>query len=236
MLTARDSDVEDLATRETEIVGRLKRLYTPAISDTLDEMGITSNVLSKDIRPLLPGVVLAGPAITGKALRYREYTKIDIHEWVKVMLRMLESARRGQVFVVQTEDSSDIACWGELMSNAARARGAAGAVTDGGVRDTPKILHMKPRFHVFAASRSPLDAKGRMEYRAFNVPVNCGGVLVNPGDFVVGDDDGVVIVPKEKILDVLKVAETRARKEDAFRKAVRRGEKVSIVFRRYGIF
>ena len=223
-----------LTTRE--IVTRLRRLYTPAVSDTLDEMGITSNVLSKDIRPLSHGVVLAGPAITAKAVRYAQYTRIDMPKWVKVMLQMLESAQREQVFVVDTGGSTDIAAWGELMSNAARARGAAGAVIDGAVRDTPKILSLKPPFHVFAASRSPLDAKGREEYIEFNTPVTCGGVHVNPGDFVLADDDGVVAVPKEKISEVLKTAETRAKKESGFRQAVRRGERVSQVFKRYGVF
>lgn len=221
---------------KNEVIRRLSRLYTAAVSDTLDEMGMTSNVLSGDIRPISPGVVLAGPALTAKVVRYREYTRGDIRKWVRVMLRMLESVQRGQVFVVGTEHGTDIAAWGELMSNAARARGAVGAVVDGAVRDTSKIVALKPPFPVFASSRSPLDAKGREEYSEFNVPITCGDVRINPGDFVLGDDDGVVVIPMEKISKVLSAAEERAMKESSFRQAVRSGERVSEVFRRYNIF
>ena len=215
---------------------RLARLYTPVISDVLDDLGITSNVLSSQIRPLHPRMKIFGSAITARTVKYDRYQGKEIGEWVKVMLEMLESADKGQIFIVETGNAFGIASWGELMSNSARARGVIGAVTDGAVRDTPKILSMKPPFQLFAPSFSPKDAKGRLEYVAYNIPVTCGGVRVEPGDIVFGDLDGVVIIPKDRSEEVIKTAEMRVRKETAFRKAVRRGERVSSVFRKYRIF
>src|SRR6185312_15677466 len=100
----------------------------------------------------------------------------------------------GEVAVIGTAQSTRNAPWGELLSTAAKARGARGAVVDGLVRDIGKMEELG--FPVFAAGIKPVDSMGRGIVTAYNVPVECGEVLVHPGDFVFADFDGVVVIPQ----------------------------------------
>lgn len=222
--------------KELRIAQRMMKLYTPAISDTLDEMGYVNSSLESSVKPLKKGYKMAGPVITAKAEIFESYRPVKLEEWLKVMLKMLEDSKKGYVYVVETEGNREIASWGELMSNAARAKGAVGAITDGAARDTPKILEIKPPFQVFASSTTPRDAKGRMQFTDYNVPVKCGGVDVQPGDFAFADDDGVVIVPRDIAEDVVTSAEKRVKSESSFRASVRKGMSVTDAFRKYGVF
>lgn len=213
----------------------LERLYTPAVSDVLDAMGLRSQVLSPSVRPLHPNYRAIGTALTAQSEPYPEYTPKELAVWARTFITMLDAAHPGQVFVVASGETPGIASWGELMSNAARARGARGAVTDGAVRDTPKILAMRPPFPVFGSGRTPRDAKGRLEFTAFNVPITCGGVTVQPGDIVFGDLDGVVIIPRQEAGRVVARARERVEREGRMRQALRRGTLMSAVFRRYRV-
>jgi regulator of RNase E activity RraA len=129
--------------------------------------------------------------------------------------------------------SGRIAPWGELLSTAARSRGAAGAVMDGMTRDIRAIRAM--RFPVFAGGIGPLDSKGRGRIMSLDVPVQVGGARVCPGDLVFGDADGVVVVPGEVESRVIAAALAKVAGEDATREALARGEKLADVFRRHGI-
>jgi regulator of RNase E activity RraA len=126
-----------------------------------------------------------------------------------------------------------IAPWGELLSTASRARGAAGCVTDGLVRDVRQIREMG--FPVFHGGIGPLDTKGRGKVMAIDVPVECGGVAVRSGDLVFGDADGVVVVPREVEGEILRAAFEKVAGEDRTRAALERGEKLADVFARHGI-
>jgi len=221
---------------ETSLRRRIMKLYTPAVSDTLDEMGYINSVLDNSIKPLKRGYRIAGPVITAHTTVLESYTSIKIEEWLQVVLPMLEAAKEGSIYVVETGGNKDIASWGELMSNSARAKGAVGIITDGAVRDTPKILEIKPPFQVFSASKTPKDAKGRLVFTSYNEPIKCGGVEVNPGDFAFADDDGVVIIPKEIIEEVVSKAERRVKNESAFRVAVKNGMSVTKAFQKYRVF
>jgi regulator of RNase E activity RraA len=141
----------------------------------------------------------------------------------------------GCVVVVATGGNRSAACWGELMSNAARARGAVGAAVDGAIRDVPKILEISPPFQVFASSFTPADSKGRVEFSDKQVEVVCGDVRVRPGDIVFGDFDGVVVIPKEVAEEVVKKAEDKVRRESEFRAAIRRGEDFRKTVERYKV-
>jgi 4-hydroxy-4-methyl-2-oxoglutarate aldolase len=208
----------------------------PIVSDTLDEMGITKNTFSHQIRPIFPNVKIAGAAFTARTERYRRFTKVELADWLAVMIKMLEASRPGDIFVVSTGSTAQAASWGELMSNAAQARGARGAVTDGAVRDVPRILSMPSPFPVYAKAFNPADAKGRLKYVEYDIPVKCGGVDVNPGDIIFGDLDGVVCIPRPEAADVIKRAEEKLMKEDGFRRAVRAGVSVSKAFNKYKTF
>lgn len=218
------------------LVQRLKRLFVPIISDTLDELGITANTFSPDVRPIFPKVKVAGPALTARTEWYEEYTKADLQDWLKVMIKMLEAARPGDIFVVSTGNRVQAAAWGELMSNAAQSRGAGAAVLDGAIRDVPRILSMKSPFPVFAKAFNPADAKGRLRYVEYDIPVDCASVRVNPEDIIFGDLDGVVCIPRGDAPIVIQRSEEKLVKEDRFRHAMRRGVSVSEAFARYRAF
>ena len=109
-------------------------------------------------------------------------------------IALIDSLRPGEIPVMACAASGRIAPWGELLSTASRARGAVGALMDGYVRDTRAIIAM--HFPVFHGGIAPLDSKGRGKIMAIDVPVECAGVRVCPGDLVFGDADGVVVVPQ----------------------------------------
>lgn len=219
-----------------KISERLKNLYTPAISDTLDEMGYTSFSMKHTIKPLIANLKVAGQAITMKAKVYEKYKEIEMDKWLQVLLDSLEAAEPGKIFVVETGENLDIASWGELMSNTAMHKGVEGAITDGAVRDTQKILEISPSFQIFAASRTPKDSKGRLEFIEFNTEILCAGVRVRPNDFVFGDEDGVVVIPKEIVNEVVTEAENRANKEESLRKSIIEGMDVKEAYKKYRVF
>jgi 4-hydroxy-4-methyl-2-oxoglutarate aldolase len=111
------------------------------------------------------------------------------------MIKMLEASEPGDIFVVSTGSTVQAASSGKLMSNGAQARGVKGAVTDGAVRDVPRILSMPTPFPLYAKAFYPADAKGRLKCVEYNIPVECGGVKVHPGDLIFGDLDGIICIP-----------------------------------------
>ena len=113
------------------------------------------------------------------------------------------------------------------------ARGAHGCVTDGLVRDTKSIRELK--FPVFHGGIGPLDSKGRGEVCAIDVPLECAGVMVNPGDLVFGDADGVVVVPQPIVTQTLKQALEKVEGEDRTRDELKQGARLADVFKKYGV-
>ena len=123
--------------------------------------------------------------------------------------------------------------WGELLTTAARVRGAAGCVTDGLVRDVRLIREM--RFPVFSGGIGPLDSKGRGIVIAIDVPVECGGIPVMPGDWIFGDVDGVVVIPGDLCRETIGLALRKVQHENAVREELSAGEPLAAVFARHGI-
>jgi len=140
------------------------------------------------------------------------------------------------VYIVHSEGSNAIATWGEIMSKAARSNGSRGAITDGAVRDTPRILNLRPRFQIFARNITPLDAKGRLEYVKYNIPITCGGVKVNPEDLILADHDGVVVLPRENAEKIIRNCEKRYSIENKVGNMVKRKVSVFDAVEKYGIF
>jgi regulator of RNase E activity RraA len=151
-----------------------------------------------------------------------------------VEIALVDDLQPGDVVVLACDGPSErIAPWGELLSTACVARGAAGCVTDGLVRDVRQIREM--RFPVFCGGIGPLDTKGRARMVERDVPVQCGGVAVHPGELVFGDVDGVVVIPRQAEAEVVRRALEKVAGENQSRDALRRGEKLGDVFRRLGI-
>ena len=199
---------------------KLLELYTPVVSDVLDQLGVMDNVMSHSVMPAFAGARVAGPAFTARTEFFPDYKQgVDFTPLVE----MMSSVRRHEAVVIATRGEMTSAVWGELMSYSAKNSGAVGAVTDGAVRDVPLILKMKPRFPVFSAGFCPADSIGRCRVVETGKVIECGGLRVRPGDYVFGDADGVVVVPKEKVEDAIELAQTKRRTESEFRASIKRG-------------
>jgi regulator of RNase E activity RraA len=148
-------------------------------------------------------------------------------------IEAIDSILPGEVVVVSTQQSKRNAPWGELLSTAAKARGARGAVIDGLVRDVRRIQSLD--FPVIAAGIKPVDSMGRGIVTAYNVPVECGEVLVKPGDLVFADLDGIVVIPAAAVDEVVRVALNKATREDNSRAELSRGAYLRDVFQKYGV-
>ncbi len=213
-----------------ELSDRYKKVYTPAIADILDERGLFHQVLPAEIRAIAPGMRLAGPAQTIKG------APVTIHkdEYLEVAIRAFAEGQPGMIAVFDTSGDRRAAHWGELVTTATRLRGCAGAAIDGGVRDVERIVEMG--FPVFARFRSPADIRGRWRYVDAGIPIQIGEVLVHPGDFVVGDANGVVVIPGELTREVLEEAEKVVEVEDQIREELRAGANPFELYKKYGRF
>jgi 4-hydroxy-4-methyl-2-oxoglutarate aldolase len=208
-----------------------ERLYTAVLSDVLDEAGFRNQAMTARIRPLDDGLAMAGFARTGL---FREVFHVARGENpYELEIAIIDDLKPGDVVVFGCGGSERIAPWGELLTTAARARGAVGAVTDGFVRDVRGIRNVK--FPVFHGGIAPLDSKGRGKVADIDVPIACAGVHVEPGDLVFGDVDGVVVVPRKVEDQVLARAFEKVSGENATRDELLRGAKLKDVFDRYGV-
>ena len=213
-----------------ELNRRYRALYTGAVSDVLDRLGLRNQALPHYIMPLTLEMVVAGRAFTGQG-----YPVADIaHDDSDTRIRMLESIQPGTVSVWSSSGHFESAHWGEIMSKAARERGCTGAVVDGGLRDTRFILQMA--FPVFCRFRCSASSIGRWEIKEWMVPITIGDTIIHPGDFVFGDVDGVVIIPKDLTVEVLRKTEEIVQREDAMRAELAKGVTVSEVYKKYGKF
>ncbi len=219
-----------LPTKST-LVDRLAAIpYTGAISDILDEMGRTNQVLPHEIQAVERGQTLAGRALT---IVGEPTTSLDPEIIFIPFLKMLGDVKPGDILVSQPND--DVAAHlGELSSETAQYRGARGAVIDGGVRDTSYIAKIK--FPVFARYTTPIDIVGRWHLTAYNVPIQIGKVKIAPGDYVVGDHDGVVIIPQDVANEVITKAEEVVQTENLVRKAILEGVHPVEAYRKFGRF
>ncbi len=206
-----------------------EHLYTAVISDALDELGYRNQALREFVRPLSANDHFAGWA--------RTFSYVDIFhippEPYAMEIEAVDSILPGEVVIVSTAGSLQNAPWGELLSTAAKARGARGAVIDGLVRDVRKIKTVG--FPVFARGIKPVDSKGRGTIIDYNVPIECAGARVSPGDLIVADYDGVIAVPAEVLPNVIQLATEKVDKENGSRAELLRGALLRDVFAKYGV-
>ena len=146
---------------------------------------------------------------------------------------LIDSLQPDEIPVFACSNPARVAPWGELLSTTAQMRGAAGAVMDGCVRDIKAIRAM--RFPVFHGGIAPLDSKGRAQVMAIDVPIECAGVPVTSGDLILGDADGLVVVPRAVEHEVLRLAEAKLTGEKDTLAELRAGKTLREVFDRYGI-
>ena len=205
------------------------RIGSSLVCDALDDLGRRHQSLAPGYAPLVAGQVLVGyafPTLLEPAEEIPEVPYVGL-------LRALDAIGPGEVWVGATGGFRDAALWGELLSTACMAAGAAGAVIDGYARDLSVIRSLG--FAVLCRGADPRDMNGRGEVVAHSVTVGFDGVTIAPGDLVVGDDDGVVVVPEELIDDAVRAAVEKSSTESSFRQAVREGMPPSEAFASFGV-
>ena len=211
---------------DDKLVKSLLSIPTASLSDALDRLGIRG-FMSYEIKPLGRFGRIAGPAVTIKDAPATE------KEIPLLAMQAIDSAPKGSIIVrsVEGTDARDIALWGGLMSQAARVKGIQAAVLDGGARDIIEAKELK--FPIYARSIVPSTSVGRTKVSAIHVPIQCGGITVAPGDIVVGDADGVVVIPKQKLGEALKLAQEIDQIEKTEVVDLRTGSAMSEVIKKY---
>jgi len=203
-----------------ELVLRLNRLDSCAVSDALDKLGLQGAVTG--IRRFSSEHRIAGRVLTVKLDRAdgRSNTR-------HLCTAAIEAASPGDIIVVEQHTGLDAASWGGNLSIGAQMRSVAGVIVDGPVRDIDDSRTLD--FPVFARDHTARTARGRIVEVATNEPINVGGVMVSPGDYAVADGSAVVFVAQAEIERVLEAAETIVAREEAIAQALREGLPISQV-------
>lgn len=207
----------------------MKELRAALVSDALDALGLRAQCLHAGIAPLTPGTLVVGAAFP------LAVTVVDAAPEVPYqgLLQALDSVPRDAVVVVSSLGRGDVAIWGELLSSICVARGAAGAVCDGNIRDVGRLRSLG--FPIFARGTIPTDINGRLEITGPAEAIMVAGVLVTAADLMVADDDGVVVVPAAVAREAIALALEKDSGEGGFREAVEAGLSASDAFARFGV-
>ena len=215
---------------EDDLLTRYGRLYTPLVSDTIESLGFGPRAADPGLAPFHrdESQVVVGRAHTCQVHRTSRYVEID------ALLAMVDATPPRSVVVMAADQDVQGALWGGLLTAAVVGHGGRGAVVDGGIRDLHQILPLA--FPVFARYRSPLDIRGRAEVVAHGEPVRFMGVTVTPGELVVADANGVVVVPAGHERDVLERCEERLGNELRTQDGLAEGRAAREVYGQTGAF
>jgi regulator of RNase E activity RraA len=189
-----------------QLVEGFRGVATASVADSVDKICGKRGYMDHELRPRINEKRIVGPAVTVLEGPTTEFLP------PQHALELIDAAAAGSVMVIAINGEPDVAIWGGLMTAGSYARGLAGAVLDGGVRDIYEIRRDYD-FPVIARSVSPGTTLGRFKTLGANIPVVCGGIEVNPGDIIVGDADGVVVVPRAKAEEVLRMAQEIDKRE-----------------------
>jgi len=218
--------------RSDNLPRRFARIYTAAITDVMDEMGLRRQTLPSAIQPLDARMRTAGYAFTARG-RPHTGSPRERDQTLRRFLGMLAAVPADSVLVLAAHDNV-AAHFGELSASWFRARKVRGAVIDGATRDTASIVRMG--FPTFVRYRSPQDSVPRWRVADWGQPVTIGGVRIGLGDLIVADLDGVVVVPRRAAHEVLGRCEKLVGTENKVRVAVRRGMTPLAAYQEFGSF
>ncbi|MBL9204232.1 MAG: RraA family protein [Opitutaceae bacterium] len=213
---------------EAELLARYEQLYTGAISDVLREHALLDQAIGQLI-PLRPERTVAGIAFTVKSA-----PNVKITGEMTYRTQMLEDMQPGSFVVWDTSNDEKATLWGGVMTATAAAKGIRGALIDGGIRDTHQIL--EKNFPVFYKYRIPNGSLGRCLITHYQIPILIRGVVIKPGDVILGDIDGVVVVPRDLAFEVLVRAEEIRANEKTIFSWVAEGTTVRQITERGGYF
>ena len=208
-----------------QLVSRLAKLDTCAASDALDRLGLRGATIG--IRPVWPCTRIVGRAVTCK-IKPAGLEKSKVHLGTPA----IEAAKESDIIVVDNGGRPDVSAWGGLLSLASKQKKLSGVVIDGACRDVDESRDVG--FPVYARAVVPVTARGRIMQDSINQEIQCGGVQVHPGDLVIADGSGVVIVPSSRAEEVVSEAEKIAAHEAKMAEAVRSGRSVMEIMETLG--
>lgn len=214
---------------DIKLIEELESLYAAVVCDILDELGYRRQVLPSRIRPLTGPAKLAGRVFTAHA----RVVDAAPDEPYKLEIEAVDSLREGDVMVTDAGDNVDCGFWGELLTTASLARKARGTVMNACTRDVWKLAEMG--FPVFGIGYNAADSKGRLDIDSLREPIEIGGVCIRQDDYIIGDRDGVVAIPREAIVEVIKLGREKVSGENTVRAELERGDRLGDVFKRHGI-
>jgi 4-hydroxy-4-methyl-2-oxoglutarate aldolase len=197
-----------------EITDRLQRCYTGVVHDVMRALGLKNFTLPPELRPIMPEVTLAGPAFT---ISGRIAPNADSHQTLLAWTGLLSKAKPGHIWVSQPNDHT-VAHMGELSAETLKNKGVRGCVTDGYARDVNILLAM--RFQTWCRGYTPRDIVGLWLPDAIDVDIRIGEVVIAPGDYLVGDRDGLIRVPLNRSEEIVERAEAAIATENLVRKAI----------------
>ncbi len=207
----------------------LDHLYAAVVADVLDGMGRRQQTLSADIRALTPAQKVSGRVFTCRAVAV---TAIP-DEPYKLEMAAIDTMQRGDVLLVDAGHNRQCSFWGELLSTACIAKGVRGVVMSTCTRDLWRLREMP--FPVFGIGCTPADSKGRMDVVEFGRPITIDGVTTQNGDYILGDSDGVVVIPADVADEAIRLALEKVHGENTVRDELAAGVPVAVVFRKHGI-
>jgi 4-hydroxy-4-methyl-2-oxoglutarate aldolase len=206
-----------------------QKLAASVISDILDTLGFRDQVMRATIRPLYPEALVVGRAMP---VLYAEVFEVP-EKPHQMEIEVVDSLKPDDVLVAYAPATAKAALWGGLLSTAAKARGTRGVVIEGMTRDVKQITSMT--FPVFASGISPLDSNGRLRVFAYRCAIECGGILVEPGDIIFGDADGVVVIPQDVAVETVNEALKRVEAEHLTEGELKKGTLLRDVYTKHGV-
>jgi len=222
-------DEVELTIPEEELCKRYEKLYTGAVNDVMREMCMLNVALPPQIIPLEKDMVCCGIAFT-----IRSCMDPTLSGELEHRVKMLEEIKPLHVCVWNANGDDEASHWGEVMTQAAIARGCKGAIVDGGIRDTHGILQQK--FPIWYRYRTSNGALSRTKMTGYQVPIQIGNVIIKPGDIIFADIDGAMVIPRKYAVEVLLRAETIEKNEEEIKEWVAAGLSAKEIHERGGYF
>ncbi|WP_366655687.1 RraA family protein [Fodinicurvata sp. EGI_FJ10296] len=218
------------STPTDQLSDRLEKCYTGVVHDVMRAMGIRDFTLPVELRPLLPERAMAGPAFTveGKA-----DTSADAHETLLAWTGLLSKAKPGHIWVSQPNDRI-VAHMGELSAETLKNKGLRGCVADGYIRDVNFLIDIG--FQSWSRGYTPRDIVGHWLPTGSDIDIRIGDVVIEPGDYLIGDRDGLIRVPRSLLEDVIEQSEAAMATESKVRKAILEGVDPQQAYLQFGKF
>lgn len=212
-----------------QLVEQLQPLYAAVVADVLDGLGYRQQVLPAHVRPLTPVNRVAGVVFPAQAMAV---DSIPLEPYA-LEIAAVEAMTHGDVLVIEAGDDRGCGFWGELLTTACLAKGVRGVVMTACTRDMWKIKSLD--FPVFGIGYHPADSKGRADIVEIGSPITIGGVRIERGDLILGDEDGVVVIPQVVAAEAVRLAREKCAGENRVRDDLAAGMPLGEAFRKHQI-